>query len=627
MPVKKKSNALLAAVADAVDVDRIQSRKPPIRNSRPPPTISQSDVLNLLRSTAPARSDGWPAVDANVARRLDRPDRIARRRGVVRTVDPCRPRCCPCTTRPASSTWPGVCTSSAGRCCRAAARRRAIADAGLPGHRRRRAHRVPGDPRPPRRHAAPEGARRHPRRPDRSRAPSATSPSTASSRSTSSSSTSTRSPADPGIELIDVGGPAMVRAAAKNHAHVGVVVDPGRLRRRCSTSCAPTGALSRRHPAAAGPRPRSPAPPPTTRRSSTGSTATARPPAATAPTPCCPTALHARPRAGPGAALRREPAPAGAPATAPPARTGWWDGAVQHGGKELSYLNLFDTEAAWRLVHRFDEPACVIVKHANPCGVAVADDITDRLRAGQRVRPGQRLRRHRRRQPAGARRRWPRRWPRCSPRSWWRPGLRRRRAGRADGQDEPARAVGAAPPGRPERSTCARSTAGCSCSSPTPSTIDRGDVVGRHRRRSRPTQQWDDLEFAWTVCAAVSSNAIVLAKDGQAFGIGAGQQNRVDSARIAADPGRRPGRRRRVRQRRLLPVPRRPRRRRRRRRRRRHPARRQRPRRRGRSPPPTSTASPWSSPASATSGTEHRLPDAGCDARIGARLVGGRGRR
>jgi phosphoribosylaminoimidazolecarboxamide formyltransferase/IMP cyclohydrolase len=48
-------------------------------------------------------------------------------------------------------------------------------------------------------------------------------------------------------------------------------------------------------------------------------------------------------------------------------------------------------------------------------------------------------------------------------------------------------------------------------------------------------EQWDDLEFAWTVCAAVSSNAIVLARDRQAFGIGAGQQNRVDSARIAAD--------------------------------------------------------------------------------------------
>jgi phosphoribosylaminoimidazolecarboxamide formyltransferase / IMP cyclohydrolase len=52
----------------------------------------------------------------------------------------------------------------------------------------------------------------------------------------------------------------------------------------------------------------------------------------------------------------------------------------------------------------------------------------------------------------------------------------------------------------------------------------------------RPTdEQWDDLVFAWAVCAAVTSNAIVYAKDRQAFGIGAGQQNRLDSARIAAD--------------------------------------------------------------------------------------------
>jgi len=53
--------------------------------------------------------------------------------------------------------------------------------------------------------------------------------------------------------------------------------------------------------------------------------------------------------------------------------------------------------------------------------------------------------------------------------------------------------------------------------------------------QAQPTdEQWADLEFAWQVCAAVSSNAIVFAKGLQAFGVGAGQQNRVDSARIAA---------------------------------------------------------------------------------------------
>jgi phosphoribosylaminoimidazolecarboxamide formyltransferase/IMP cyclohydrolase len=48
-------------------------------------------------------------------------------------------------------------------------------------------------------------------------------------------------------------------------------------------------------------------------------------------------------------------------------------------------------------------------------------------------------------------------------------------------------------------------------------------------------EQWADIEFAWQVCAAVSSNAIVYAKDRQALGIGAGQQNRLDSSRIAAE--------------------------------------------------------------------------------------------
>ena len=61
---------------------------------------------------------------------------------------------------------------------------------------------------------------------------------------------------------------------------------------------------------------------------------------------------------------------------------GWWDSMVQHGGKDLSYLNLYDTEAAWRLVNDFEAPACVIVKHANPCGVGA------RRRRGRGLRRG-----------------------------------------------------------------------------------------------------------------------------------------------------------------------------------------------------------------------------------------------
>jgi phosphoribosylaminoimidazolecarboxamide formyltransferase/IMP cyclohydrolase len=71
--------------------------------------------------------------------------------------------------------------------------------------------------------------------------------------------------------------------------------------------------------------------------------------------------------------------------------------------------------------------------------------------------------------------------------------------------------------------------------------VQNADVVNLDRSTwkvvttTSPTEsQWADIEFAWVVCAGVSSNAIVFAKDRMALGIGAGQQNRLDSARIAA---------------------------------------------------------------------------------------------
>jgi phosphoribosylaminoimidazolecarboxamide formyltransferase/IMP cyclohydrolase len=68
-----------------------------------------------------------------------------------------------------------------------------------------------------------------------------------------------------------------------------------------------------------------------------------------------------------------------------------------------------------------------------------------------------------------------------------------------------------------------------------PDPVDARSDTWRVVTSLQPTDaQWADMEFAWTVCAAVTSNAIVYTKDQQAFGIGAGQQNRLDSARIAA---------------------------------------------------------------------------------------------
>ena len=206
---------------------------------------------------------------------------------------------------------------------------------------------------------------------------------------------------------------------------------------------------------------------------------------------------------------------------------------TQHGGKELSYLNLYDTEAAWRLVHRFDEPACVIVKHANPCGVAIGDDVADAYVKANACDPVSAfggivaVNRH------GHERDGERTRTACSPRSSSPPATTTTRSTTL-AERKNVRVLTADALRRPCRSTCARSTAACSCSNPIQSTSTAATGASSPRP-SRPTTQWRDLVFAWQVCAAVSSNAIVYAKDRQAFGIGAGQQNRLDSARIAAE--------------------------------------------------------------------------------------------
>ena len=254
---------------------------------------------------------------------------------------------------------------------------------------------------------------------------------------------------------------------------------------------------------------------------------------------------------------------------------------TQHGGKELSYLNLFDTEAAWRLVQRFDEPACVIVKHANPCGVAVGRRHRRRLRAGQRLRSGQRVRRHRRAEPHGAGRSRPTRSRAVFTEVVVAPGVRRRRARRCS----------------PRRRTCACSSAARPVAAAARRAPDRRRSARAAARRGRRSTASDwrvvtSVEPTDRAVATTSSSPGRCARRsaatpsstpriGQAFGIGAGQQNRLDSARIAAErsAGRADGGV--VRQRRVLPVPRRPRRRGGRRDHGGDPARRQRPRRRG----------------------------------------------
>jgi phosphoribosylaminoimidazolecarboxamide formyltransferase/IMP cyclohydrolase len=327
----------------------------------------------------------------------------------------------------------------------------------------------------------------------------------------------------PGIEMIDVGGPAMVRAAAKNHAHVGVVVDPGDYgpvlaeirsdgelsvptrRRLARTAFAHTAAydaaivtwLDATDPAGAE---------------------------------VLPPSVHLALERAQSLRYGENPHQQGARYRRVGARS-WWDDAVQHGGKELSYLNLFDAEAAWKLVQQFDEPAAVIVKHANPCGVAVAADITAAYERAHACDPvsafGGIVALNRPVPVALAEALAPVFTEVVVAPSYDADALAVLTA------KKNLRVLSAAPPVGDE--LVVRSIdGGLLVQQPDLVAVDRS--AWRVVTKVAPTEsEWADLVLAWRVGAAVSSNAIVLVKDGQAVGIGAGQQNRVDSARIAAE--------------------------------------------------------------------------------------------
>jgi phosphoribosylaminoimidazolecarboxamide formyltransferase/IMP cyclohydrolase len=328
----------------------------------------------------------------------------------------------------------------------------------------------------------------------------------------------------PGIEMIDIGGPALVRAAAKNHAHVGVVVDPadyavvlGELRAEGALGDTTRRRLARKafaHTAAYD-----------------AAIVTWLDAANPAGPEVLPPTLHMALERVQDLRYGENPHQQGARYRQLGAHS-WWDGAVQLGGKELSYLNLFDAEAAWRLVHQLgDQPAAVVIKHANPCGAAVADEIRAAYvgaHAGDPVSAFGGI--------VALNRPVPKALAEALAPVFTEVVV-------APAFDDDAlevlaakknlRLLAAPPPGRAPLDL--RSIdGGLLVQQADRVTIDRS--AWRVVTKVAPTEeQWADLELAWRLVAAVSSNAIVLVREGQAVGIGAGQQNRVDSARIAAE--------------------------------------------------------------------------------------------
>ena len=326
----------------------------------------------------------------------------------------------------------------------------------------------------------------------------------------------------PDIETIDVGGPAMVRAAAKNHAWVTIVTDRSQYEevlRELDEHDGTIGAGTRRRFAV---------------------DAFARTAAFDAAVvgwlqsdemlprhlviPLDRTEESLRYGENPHQQAARYRVSG---------TTSWWDGVRQHAGLALSYLNFYDADAAWRLAHDLGERAvCAIIKHANPCGVAVADELAVAYRLALE----------------------------CDERSAFggivalnRPldaaTVERMVAGpQADVVVAPAYENGSidalvakrrntrileAPP--PERLGLDERQISGGFLVQEPHRFVAGRNDWRVVTKVAPTvEQWRDAELAWRICGHVKSNAIVLVRDGQAVGIGAGQQNRVEAGEIAA---------------------------------------------------------------------------------------------
>ena len=343
----------------------------------------------------------------------------------------------------------------------------------------------------------------------------------------------------PSVETIDIGGVTLLRAAAKNFSNVTVVCDPSdysevaealqkegqideetrlRLARKAFAHTASYDAaivpwfdvqLAKRQDAAAN-----------------------QPDATSEQLPLPPT-LHISLELAQPLRYGENPHQVGARYRST-GRASWWDSVTQHQGIPLSYLNIYDADAAWSLLHEIKDlgpAAAVVVKHANPCGAAVA------------VTPVEAYQRAFEADPMSAF------------------GGIVAVSGQVDEELAEAMAANAQADvvmahGFSELALerlAAKRKATRVLSAPAPSgevwdvrQINGGWLVqSPYRFSTRPEdwkvvtaaqpseQGWTDLKLAWRVCAAVKSNAIVLTKNGMTVGIGGGQPNRVAPGELA----------------------------------------------------------------------------------------------
>ena len=206
--------------------------------------------------------------------------------------------------------------------------------------------------------------------------------------------------------------------------------------------------------------------------------------------------------------------------------------ASQLQGKELSYNNVADTDAALECVKNFEQPACVIVKHANPCGVAVADDIGKAYDLAFATDPesafGGIIAFNRELDATTAAAICERQFVEVI----IAPSVSAEAAEAVSGKKNVRLLACGEWSGSVPALDYKRVNGGLLVQDRDLGMITRDDL--KVVSKVQPSeQQWLDLLFAWKVAKFVKSNAIVYASNGQTVGVGAGQMSRINSARIA----------------------------------------------------------------------------------------------
>jgi len=341
---------------------------------------------------------------------------------------------------------------------------------------------------------------------------------------------------NPSIELIDIGGPSMVRAAAKNHRHVGVVTSPTQYR-AVLEELRSSGVLSdaTRHALARAAFAHTSSYDAEVVAWFDGGAEMGEAPSG--PDAVVPATLHLSLERAEVTRYGENPHQIAARYRVTGSHP-WWDQVTKHAGSALSYLNFFDADAAWRLVHELMEDApgrsaVAIIKHANASGAAIGTSLSDAFTKALEADPQSAF------------------------------GGIVAVAGEVD--EALATLIAAGPQAdviiassfseAAVETLVKRRKATRLLSAPSPEPLGRsirtfGDTAlvqnadelvvpyseWRCVTERRPTdQQRLDLLLAWRVCARTTSNAIVLARDGVSVGVGAGQQSRVVAAGLAVE--------------------------------------------------------------------------------------------